>query len=225
MQSKGVSGYQGESNAGDASHYQDLLTDLITDWRGRWGEGRFPFEVEQLANYGDPPAQPGQSGVAGIREAQLKVAQTVPATGLAVAIDLGNPDGNIHPADKWDVGHRLSLGALSNAYGRPVIHSGPIFSGMAIKSGVVRLTFTHTDGGLVVRGGKPLQRFAVAGKDHKFVWADAKIIGNAVVVSSPLVPQPVAVRYAWADNPQGCNLYNGAGLPASPFRTDDWPGN
>ena len=218
---KGCLWYQGESNAGDAGHYRGLLTDLIADWRGRWGEGRFPFEVEQLANYGGPPAEPGDSGVAGVREAQLRVAQTVPDTGLAVAIDLGNPDGNIHPADKWDVGRRLSLVALSNAYGKPVIHSGPIYAGMKVAGSTVTIAFRHADGGLAAPGG-PLQRFAVAGGDKKFVWADARIAGDTVVVSSPRVPQPVAVRYAWADNPVGCNLYNGAGLPASPFRTDDW---
>ena len=221
---KGCLWYQGESNAGDAGHYQGLLTNLIADWRGRWGEGRFPFEVEQLANYGDAPGRPGDSGVAGIREAQLRVAQTVPATGLAVAIDLGNLDGNIHPADKWDVGRRLSLVALSNAYGKPLVHSGPIYAGMSVQNGTICLKFRHTDGGLVARGG-PLQRFAIAGDNKRFVWADAKINGDTVVVSSPQVPQPAAVRYAWADNPQGCNLYNGAGLPASPFRTDDWPQN
>ena len=127
---KGCLWYQGESNAGDSGHYQGLLTDLIADWRGRWGEGSFPFEIEQLANYNAPPAQPGDSGVAGIREAQRRVAEAVPDTGLAVAIDLGNPDGNIHPADKWDVGGRLSLVALANAYGKNIVHSGPIYAGM-----------------------------------------------------------------------------------------------
>jgi sialate O-acetylesterase len=217
---KGCIWYQGENNAGNAQQYKALLTDLITDWRGRWGVGSFPFEIEQLANSYDVPTQPVDSGVARVREAQLQVAQTVPHTGLAVAIDIGTED--IHPPNKREVGRRLSLVALSNAYGKPVAHSGPLYAGMQVQGGTIITKFTHTDGGLVAHGG-PLTQFAVAGSDKKFVWADARIVGATVVVSSPQVPQPVAVRYAWADNPQGCNLYNEAGLPASPFRTDDWP--
>lgn len=216
---KGCIWYQGESNVGRSGEYKALLTDLIADWRGRWGEGMFPFEVEQLANYYGVPAQPVDSAVARVREAQLQAAQKVPHTGLAVAIDIGTED--IHPPNKREVGRRLSLVALSNAYGKPVVHSGPIYAGMQVTGNTVTIEFRHTDGGLAAQGDL-LRQFAVAGSDKKFVWADARIAGDTVVVSSPQVPQPVAVRYAWADNPAGCNLYNGAGLPASPFRTDDW---
>jgi sialate O-acetylesterase len=219
---KGCIWYQGESNVGAPQQYRALLTDLITDWRGRWGEGDFPFEIEQLANYYDIPAQPVDSGEARVREAQLQVAQTVPHTGLAVAIDIGTED--IHPPNKREVGRRLSLAALSDAYGKSIVHSGPIYAGMQVTGSTVTIQFRHVDGGLAAHGG-PLMQFAVAGSDRKFVWADARIAGDTVIVSSPQTPQPVAVRYAWANNPQGCNLYNGAGLPASPFRTDDWPQN
>jgi sialate O-acetylesterase len=145
------------------------------------------------------------------------VSQTVPNTGLAVAIDIGEVD--IHPKDKQDVGRRLALLALGKAYAKEVVDSGPIYKSMQVEQNQIRIKFTHADGGLVAKGG-PLQRFAIAGADNRFVWADARIDGDSVVVSSPQVASPVAVRYAWASNPQGANLYNGAGLPASPFRTD-----
>ena len=216
---KGCVWYQGESNAGRPEQYKALLTDLIADWRGRWGEGDFPFEIEQLANYGEASAGPSASGVAGVREAQLEVSQSVPNTALAVAIDIG--EENIHPKNKREVGRRLSLIALNRTYHQRQSDSGPLYAGMKPDAHAIRITFTHTDGGLVAKGG-PLTQFVLAGSDQKFVWADARIEGNAVVVSSPAVAHPVAVRYAWADNPQGCNLDNGAGLPASPFRTDAW---
>ncbi len=216
---KGCLWYQGENNAGQPQQYQALLTDLIADWRGRWGEGDFPFEIEQLANYGDISKEPSSSGVAGVREAQFQVSRSVPNTALAVAIDIG--EVNIHPKNKREVGRRLALIALNRAYHRRQVDSGPLYAGMIAEGDTIKITFTHSDGGLVSKDG-PLKQFAVAGADKKFVWADAKIAGQTVVVSSPLVPHPTAVRYAWADNPDGCNLYNGAGLPASPFRTDDW---
>ena len=216
---KGCIWYQGESNVGEPEKYKALLTDLITDWRGRWGEGDFPFEIEQLANYYDVSKDPGPSGIAGVREDQLQVSQILPNTSLAVAIDIG--EVNIHPKNKREVGRRLALIALNRTYHKPQVDSGPIYAGMKAQGDALQITFTHADGGLLAKGG-PLTQFAVAGDDRKFVWADAKIVGDTVLVSSPLVPHPAAVRYAWAGNPQGCNLYNGAGLPASPFRTDDW---
>ena len=221
MAIKGVIWYQGESNVTRAKEYRDLLTAMITDWRGQWGQGEFPFYIVQLANYHGAPKEPADGGVARVREAQWQVSQRLPGTGLAVAIDIG--EENIHPRNKQDVGKRLALQALHHTYGRAATCSGPIYRGMKVEGAAIRISFDHAEGGLAGKG--PLKWFAIAGDDRKFVWADAKIdgdTGNTVVVSSPQVPQPVAVRYAWADNPEGCNLYNAAGLPMAPFRTDDW---
>jgi sialate O-acetylesterase len=218
---KGAIWYQGESNtnpAQEALDYRRLLPALIADWRSRWGEGNFPFYIVQLANYGTKVTQPSGSNWAVLRESQSNVARTVPDAGLAVIIDIGEGD-NIHPRDKKDVGYRLSLLALDRTYGQKMEDSGPIFESMKVEGGAIRLSFTHVAGGLKAKGG-PLKYFAVAGGDKKFVWADAKIDGNTIVVSSPLVSSPAAARYAWADDPEGCNLYNSEGLPASPFRTD-----
>lgn len=217
---KGAIWYQGESNTTRSLEYGDLLSLMIRDWRGQWHAGDFPFYIVQLANYYGAPKEPGKrSGVAEVREQQLKVSQRVPNCGLAVAIDIG--EEGIHPRNKQDVGKRLALQALHHTYGRNVPCSGPIYRAMKVTGSTIRVTFDHAEGGLVAKGGT-LKWFAISGADKKFVWADAKIRGDTVVVSSPQVPQPVAVRYAWADNPEGCNLYNQAGLPASPFRTDDW---
>ncbi len=213
---KGAVWYQGESNAGNARQYQTLLPTLITDWRGRWGQGNFPFLIVQLANFGGNPNPPSQSDWAELREAQSLTAATLPKTGLAVAVDIGNPK-DIHPTNKQEVGRRLALVAETLAYGLPGESSGPVFTDMKIGPGAIRLDFSHATGGLAAKGG-PLTGFAIAGSDGKFVWADAKIDGNSVVVSSPSVPNPTDVRYGWADSPV-CNLYNGFGLPASPFRT------
>jgi len=215
---RGVIWYQGESNIPRAATYETLLTTLIQDWRTRWGQGDFPFLIVQLANYYSIPKEPGVSRQAEIREAQLKVSQRVTNTGLAVAIDIG--EESIHPRNKIDVGHRLALQALVKTYGRIVPCSGPIYSGMSIEGQNIRITFIHVEGGLVAKNG-PLQRFAIAGADKKFVWADAKIDGESVIVTNAQISKPQAVRYSWADNPQGCNLYNSIGLPTSPFRTDD----
>ncbi len=214
---RGVIWYQGESNGGRHAQYRKLLTLLIQDWRSRWGEADFPFLIEQLANYNDPPKEPGEAVEAAVREAQLQVAQSVPHTGLAVAIDIG--EVNIHPKNKQEVGRRLALVAMAKVYGRNMVGSGPIYQSMAVEKSQIRIRFTEVDGGLVAKDG-PLKRFAIAGEDHKFVWAEARIEGETVVVSSPQVIKPLAVRYAWASNPEGANLYNAAGLPASPFRTD-----
>ena len=176
----------------------------------------------QLANYMQRKDQPTESEWAELREAQLLTSEAVAGSGLAVAVDVGLAD-DIHPTDKQTVGERLSLVARRVAYGENIASSGPLYQSHKIEGGAIRLTFAHADGGLKARDGGKLTGFAIAGADHKFHWADARIEGNDIVVSSADVPMPLAVRYAWADNPD-CNLYNGAGLPASPFRTDAWEG-
>ena len=218
---RGVIWYQGESNARGAYAYRRLFPAMIRDWRKQWGQGDVPFLFVQLANYGAAPEQPGESQWAELREAQL-MALGEPNTAMAVIIDIGDAK-DIHPKNKQGVGERLSLAALKLAYGRDVAYSGPLYKAMTVDKGAVRLAFTQTGKGLVAKGGETLKGFAIAGADKKFVWADAKINGDTVVVSSSEVAEPVAVRYAWADNPV-CNLYNADGLPASPFRTDRWPG-
>ena len=198
-----------------------MLRGLIADWRGRWAQGNFPFYIVQLANISPPANNPnGKSGLAAVREGQLQTWQKIVHTGLAVTIDVGDAN-NIHYHNKKAVGHRLALIALAQTYGQKVEFSGPVIDSMAVEGSAIRLKFTHLGGGLVAKGG-PLQQFAIAGADQNFVWADARIDGDTVIVSSKDVSAPVAVRYAWADNPAGCNLYNQAGLPASPFRTDNW---
>jgi sialate O-acetylesterase len=148
--------------------------------------------------------------------------QQLPHTGLAVTIDVGDPN-NVHPHRKLEVGQRLALWALGTVYQRPIIYSGPIYESIQINQSEIAVHFTHVGSGLEAHGGGALQGFAVAGSDRKFHWADARIEGDAVVVSSPEIANPVAVRYAWADSPP-CNLFNQDGLPASPFRSDNWPG-
>jgi sialate O-acetylesterase len=220
---KGAIWYQGESNAGRAYQYRTLLPTMIRDWRTRWGEGDFPFFIVQLANWQKTDPNPKEDAWAELREAQSMTARTVPKTGIAVTIDVGDA-ADIHPKDKQTVGKRLALAAEALAYGKHVEYSGPAYKSMSLANGdgALRLTFDHVGGGLTAKGEK-LTGFEIAGEDRKFVWADAQIAGNSIIVSSPQVPHPVAVRYAWQINPE-CNLYNKAGLPASPFRTDDWPG-
>ncbi len=219
---RGAIWYQGESNADRAYQYRRLFPDMITDWRQSWGVRSFPFLFVQLANFMTQKPEPGDSAWAELREAQL-MTLSLKDTGMATIIDIGEA-GDIHPKNKQDVGKRLALWVLAKTYGRKdVVCSGPLYESMKVRDGKVLLRFDHIGGGLVVKGGGPLKGFAIAGVDRKFVWAEAVIEGKTVVVSSDKVPEPVAVRYAWADNPV-CNLYNAAGLPASPFRTDDWPG-
>ncbi|HEV2472586.1 MAG TPA: sialate O-acetylesterase [Chthonomonadales bacterium] len=220
---KGAIWYQGESNTDRAYQYRKLLPALIADWRHRWGEGDFPFLIVQLAAFMHSHPQPSEDDWAELREAQLMTAASVPNCGLAVTSDIGNAD-DIHPKDKLDVGRRLGLAALAVAYHRKLYYSGPIYRSMTVKGSSIRLQFNHVDGGLVAQGGEPLTGFAIAGADRKFVWANAKIVGSTIIVSAAAVPDPVAVRYAWDANPVA-NLYNKAGLPASAFRTDDWPGH
>jgi sialate O-acetylesterase len=212
--------YQGESNAGRAYQYRTLFPAMIKNWRDDWGLGEFPFLFVQLANFMKTKPEPGDSAWAELREAQL-MTLSLPNTGMAVIIDIGEAD-NIHPKNKQDVGKRLALWALANTYGKELVYSGPIYKSMKVDGSSIVLSFDHVGGGLVAKG-EELKGFAIAGADKKFVWADAKIDGDTVVVSSDKVSEPAAVRYAWADNPV-CNLYNKAELPASPFRTDDWPG-
>jgi len=216
---KGAIWYQGEANSSPdrAPLYGDQLTALIADWRARWGY-EFPFAWVQLPNFDGGEIRDWPL----LREAMLHTLK-VRNTGMAIAIDVGEAD-NIHPKDKPEVGRRLALWALGEIYGQKVAStSGPLPGGHQIRGREVVLSFTHADGGLVAKGGE-LKEFIIAGEDKKWVKANAKIEGEKIIVASPDVPKPAAVRYAWANNPDG-NLYNGAGLPASPFRTDDWKGD
>jgi sialate O-acetylesterase len=215
---RGAIWYQGESNASRAYQYRELFPLLISDWRQQWKKGNFPFLFVQLANFKEPRDEPGDSDWAELREAQLKTL-AVPATGMAVIIDIGEAQ-DIHPKNKQDVGTRLAYIARAKVYGESIPYSGPVYQSFKKQGKTLSLSFTNTSGGLSVKGDT-LHGFAIAGADKKFYWANARIDGNHVVLSSPMVPDPVAARYAWADNPV-CNLYDGAGLPASPFRTDDW---
>jgi sialate O-acetylesterase len=215
---KGAIWYQGESNSGRAEQYQRLLPTLIQDWRERFGVGEFPFLIVQLASFMDTKPEPSDDPWAYLREAQASVSQKVPKCGLAVAIDIGEAK-DIHPKNKQDVGRRLGLAAQAVGYGQKLVHSGPVYQSKEVKDNSLRLKFDHIGGGLIAKGGGKLEGFAIASEDMKFVWADAVIEGETVVVSSPQVQKPVAARYAWANNPI-CNLYNAEGLPAVPFRTD-----
>ncbi len=218
---RGVIWYQGESNAGQARRYRVLFPLLIRNWRNAWGQGEFPFLFVQLANFMARARNPGDSPWAELREAQL-LTLALPNTGMAVTVDIGDAL-DIHPRNKRDVGRRLALAALAKTYGfKDLVHSGPLYQSARVEGPVMRVKFDHVGAGLVARGGD-LRGFAVAGADRKFVWADARIDGHSVVAASPQVASPVAVRYAWANNPDG-NLYNASDLPASPFRTDDWAG-
>jgi sialate O-acetylesterase len=218
---QGAIWYQGESNASRAYQYRKLFRTMITNWRKDWGQGNFPFLFVQLANFMETKPEPGDSAWAELREAQT-MTLSLRNTGMATIIDIGEAS-NIHPKNKQDVGKRLALWALAQTYEKDIVYSGPLYKSMKVDRGKIRLSFDQAGGGLVARGGEALKGFSIAGADRKFVWADAKIDGNTVVVSSDDVANPVAVRYAWADNPV-CNLYNKENLPASPFRTDDWPG-
>lgn len=218
---KGFLWYQGESNAGTPETYYALLPALIRDWRKQWNLGELPFLYVQLANFMDINYLPSESSWAVLRDAQFK-ALSVPNTGMAVAIDLGEWN-DIHPLNKKDLGYRLSLAAQKLAYGdQNVVYSGPQFERYRIEGGKIRLYFKHTGGGLISKDGEPLASFAIAGANKRFVWAKAEIqADNTVLVSHAQVSQPLYVRYAWADNPIEANLSNREGLPASPFRTDE----
>ncbi|MEJ2195574.1 MAG: sialate O-acetylesterase [Ignavibacteriaceae bacterium] len=218
---RGVIWYQGESNAGRPFDYFNLFSAMINDWRNNWNKGNFPFLFVQLPNYMDVKNQPSESGWAMLREAQLQTL-SVPNTGMAVTIDIGEWS-DIHPLDKKDVGERLFLAAEKVAYDdKDVIYSGPIYQSMKVEGNKIILTFTNIGSGLEAKGDGELKSFAIAGADKQFIWAKAKIEGDNVIVWSDEVSNPIAARYAWADNPVNANLYNKEGLPASPFRTDEF---
>ena len=225
--------YQGEANGGDGIVYAHKMEALIRGWRQVWHEGDFPFYYVQLANFqtSDPNKPAMGDGWANIRDAQLK-ALDIPNTGMAVTIDIGDA-GNIHPKDKQDVGKRLAAWALAKDFGKNIECSGPLYQKCLVEGNKIRISFDHAANGLMVgskTGLDPVQAVAdgkvkwisIAGADKQFYWADAVIEGSTLLVSSDKVPVPVAVRYAFAMNPQGANLYNKDGFPASPFRTDNW---
>ncbi|MGI4875280.1 MAG: sialate O-acetylesterase [Janthinobacterium lividum] len=216
---KGVVWYQGENNTDQPQFYAAWFAALIRDWRKQWHQGNLPFVYAQLANYMPVAEQPAASQWAELREAQLKTLK-LKQTGLAVLHDTGEWN-DVHPTRKKEAGERLALAARHVAYGeRHLVYSGPAFQAAHIRGQRIYLSFRHTGSGLIAKGGGALKQFAIAGSDYKFVWAKAEISGNRVVVWSNQVAHPVAVRYAWADNPAGANLYNQEGLPASSFRTD-----
>jgi sialate O-acetylesterase len=214
--------YQGEANDTDAYNYRKMFPMMIADWRQRWQCGDLPFLFVQLANFKARKPVPSESDWAELREAQA-MALSQPQTAMACAIDVGEAD-NIHPADKQDVGFRLALCADKLVYKQPCIASGPTYKNYTIQGDRVRIRFVHTGSGLAAKDGKSITGFAVAGSDRQFHWAVANIAGDDIILYSDQVASPKAVRYAWADNPE-CNLVNSAGLPAVPFRTDDWRRN
>jgi sialate O-acetylesterase len=215
---KGFCWYQGESNAGKPDEYKQLLPALISDWRNHWKQGPLPFLFVQLPGYMDYAYHPAESSWAVLREAQLQ-ALSVPNTAMAVAIDLGEWN-DIHPDNKKDVGERLALAALKTAYHENIVSSGPLFQSATVDGAKIIVSFSNTGSGLITSDGEEPGEFAIAGSDKKFVWAKAKLENGTVVVWSDEVPNPLYVRYAWADNPVNPNLYNKEKLPASPFRTD-----
>ncbi len=218
---KGVLWYQGESNVGRPADYYALTSTLVQDLRTHFQQPNLPFLYVQLANINAAKKEPGESNQALVRDAQRRLL-ALPRTGMAVITDVGEWN-DIHPLDKQTVGHRLALAAEKVAYGdTKVVASGPLFQSMKIAGNQATLTFAGVGSGLEAKGGGPLGGFTVAGADKKFVPAQARIEGNKVVISSPQVAAPVAVRYAWADNPADANLYNKEGLPASTFRTDEF---
>ena len=216
---KGFLWYQGESNTGRAKAYEKLQAALINDWRNKWKESDAAFLYVQLPGFMDMNYLPSESQWAELREAQLH-SLTVNNTAMAVAIDLGEWN-DIHPDRKKEVGDRLALAAEKIAYKeRDIVYSGPLYQSSTIEGSKIILSFTNTGSGLITNDGEELHYFSIAGEDKKFVWAKAKIEGNKIIVWNEQVIHPVYIRYAWADNPDGANLYNKEGLPASPFRTD-----
>lgn len=218
---RGALWYQGEQNSDRGFQYRKILPVMIADWRKLFGQGDFPFYIVSLPAFRHRSETPTDDTWAETRESQALTAASVRNSCLAVTIDTGDPD-NIHPKDKLPVGERLALCALAKHYGKKVTYAGPTLASVKRLPGSIRLRFAHADGGLVVKGEK-LGEFAIAGEDRKWYWADARIEGDTIVASSPSVPNPKEVRYAWQSNP-AATLFNGAGLPAGPFRTDSWPG-
>ena len=238
---KGAIWYQGESNAGKAYRYRDLMQSMILDWRALWGYD-FPFYITQLAGYKSINETPGDDDWAELREAQDLATKAIDQCGMACIIDLGEAE-DVHPVRKREVGERLARLALANDYGKKIVADGPRFESCQVQNGRIVISFTDVADGLrIIPSGDfaearygtlnervqkaesgVLSGFQIAGPDKVWHWAEARIEGDKVVVSSPEVPQPLAVRYAWSVNPV-CNLFNSEGLPAWPFRTDDWPG-
>ena len=221
---RGAIWYQGESNEARAQQYELLLPTMIRAWRERWSEGDFPFGVVQLPNYRDPKPEPADEPWSYLREAQRRTAMNTAKAGLIVTIDIGEAH-DIHPKNKLDVGKRMARWALVKVYGRKLTPSGPMFHDAKTEGSRMILKFTDVGAGLKIRDGDKLDEFAIAGADHKWHWASAKIVGkDTIEVWSDAVGQPLAARYAFNNNPRHPNLTNDAGLPAAPFRTDDWPG-
>jgi sialate O-acetylesterase len=213
--------YQGEENSPRGYQYRKVLTTMIGDWRNLFQQSNLPFYIVQLPAYLQRSATPTDDDWSDTRESQAVVAETVPNTCLAVTIDTGDPN-NIHPTNKEPAGDRIARCALANYYGnKKIVFQGPTLAKVDRRKGEIRLKLTHADSGLVMKGGDKLGEFSIAGDDQKFVWANARIEGDTVIVSSPDVPNPKEVRYAWQSNPEA-TLFNGAGLPAGPFRTDHW---
>ncbi len=220
---RGAIWYQGETNAGRAYQYRELFPLMIKNWRDEWKQGDFPFYFVQLADFMGEKSEPADSAWAELREAQTLTMSKLPNTGQAVIIDIGEAQ-DIHPRDKQNVAKRLARWALAKTYGVNVPYQSPTYKSMEKKDGKIVLTFDNVNQGLRAHDVAELRGFAISGDDKKFVWAKAKVVGkDQVEVSAEGVSDPVAVRYAWADNPV-CNLYDRNGLPATPFRTDDWPG-
>lgn len=220
---RGAIWYQGEGNAkASAVPYDQTLPLMIRDWRERWGDD-FSFYFAQLANYRAPSTEPGTQDYWALLQDRMRlILDTTPKTGMAVINDVGEVN-DIHPKDKMTPGYRLARWALAKDYGKDLIYSSPLYKSSEVKDGAMEITFNHVGTGLSVRGGGDLKRFEISGAERVWHWADAKIQGkNSVLVSSPKVKEPVAVRYAWASNPEGANLINSEDLPASVFRTDDW---
>lgn len=220
---RGAIWYQGESNASRAYQYRDLFPLMIKNWRDEWQQGEFPFYWVQLADFLGEQAEPVPSAWAELREAQTMTMSKLKNTGEAVIIDLGEGK-DIHPRNKQDVAKRLARWALADVYKLPIVHRSPLYKSMEKQGNKIIVTLDHVGGGLAPFDVNQLKGFAIAGEDKKFVWAQAKLVGpDKVEVWSDALQDPVAVRYAWADNPV-CNLYSKEGLPVTPFRTDDWPG-
>ncbi len=218
---KGVIWYQGESNADRPTEYRKLFPAMINDWRNHWQQHSLPFLFVQLSSFGPLHYYPAESDWAALREAQT-MTLSLPKTGMAVTIDIGEYD-NIHPQKKKEVGERLAAQAMNICYEQKgLVANGPQMKKYVIKGKEVEIVFDHIGKGLIAKG-KVLYHFAIAGDDRKFVWADARIVNNKIILSNKNVKHPVAVRYAWADSPLNANLYNVEGFPAVPFRTDDWP--
>ena len=218
---KGVIWYQGESNADRPTEYSGLFPAMINDWRNHWHQKHLPFLFVQLSSFGPLHSTPAESNWAALRESQAK-SLSLPETGMAVTIDIGEPD-NIHPQKKKEVGERLAAQAMKICYKKTdMVAEGPRIKKHVVKGNTIELEMEQTGSGLKIKG-KTLKHFAIAGSDKKFVWANASIIGNKIIVTNPIIKQPVAVRYAWADSPVDANLFNAEGYPTVPFRTDDWP--